>query len=200
MKFILLQPLNLLPSPFDPVGLGFFRQIEIVRKAPARSVSENLAGIVGVFRRLRSSEGIHSSGIGPIRTKAGADNPDHVFAISGEAVFQMKRSWVGEPGLIVILHRIIGGRLDREPVGKFHPARHCRQEYRGLGLQGRPKHGFTRHPLGSSQILLHERWRNGQGLRHVIEPVRRIVLREIARGLAVDTQQVAHRIVVFGPV
>src|SRR5204863_1011689 len=63
MKFILLQPLNLLPSPFDPVGLGFFRQIEIVRKAPARSVSENLAGIVGVFRRLRSSEGGRESGL-----------------------------------------------------------------------------------------------------------------------------------------
>src|SRR5207245_10624654 len=61
MKFILLQPLNLLPSPFDPVGLGFFRQIEIVRRAPARSVSENLAGIVGGFRRFRSPEGRRQS-------------------------------------------------------------------------------------------------------------------------------------------
>src|SRR2546428_6833796 len=182
MKFILLEPLNLLPSPFDPLGQGFFRQIEIVRRAPARSVSENLAGIVGGFRRLRSSEGrrqsvillwvsdddfviadrhsqtkvpvvrpplearlldvhldrkalsqfsvepeIHSSGVGPIGTKAGAYNPDHVLAISGEAVFQMKRYWVAAPGLIVILHRLIGRKLDSKPVGKFPPARHSRQ-------------------------------------------------------------------------
>src|SRR5437899_10997140 len=61
MTFILLEPLDLLPSPFDPLGLGFFRQIEIVRRAPARSVSENLARIVGGFRRLRSSEGRRES-------------------------------------------------------------------------------------------------------------------------------------------
>src|SRR5205809_2913843 len=150
MKFILLQPLNLLPSPFDPVGVGFFRQIEIVRKAPARSVSENLAGIVGGFRRFRSSEGrresmillwvsdndfviagrhsqtmvpmvrppleprlldvhfqrkalsqfsvepeIHSSGVGPIGTKAGTDNQDHVLAISGITIFHMNSTRAG---------------------------------------------------------------------------------------------------------
>src|SRR2546426_11833142 len=169
MKFILLEPLNLLPSPFDPLGQGFFRQIEIVRRAPARSVSENLAGIVGGFRRLRSSEGrresvillwvsdddfviagrhsqtkvpvvrpplearlldvhlhrkalsqfsvepeIHSSGGGPIGTKASADNPDHVLAIGGEAGFSMKRTRVGEPGLRLIPDRIIGRGVDSE--------------------------------------------------------------------------------------
>src|SRR5438105_670154 len=61
MKFILLESLDLLPSPFDPLGLGLFRQIEIVRRATARSVSENLAGIIDGFRRLRSSEGRRES-------------------------------------------------------------------------------------------------------------------------------------------
>src|SRR5256885_12863783 len=96
MKFILLEPLNLLPSPFDPLGLGFFRQIEIVRRAPARSVSENLAGIVGGFRRLRSSEGRRESVI---------------------------LLWVSDDDFV------IAGRRSQTKVGKFHPARHCRQEY-----------------------------------------------------------------------
>ena len=69
----------------------------------------------------------------------------------------------------------------------------------GLGRLG-DDDGLFQDRLGGGQVLLEEQRRRGEHVADVVEAVADVVGGEIGGGLEIDADQVADRVVVFGPV
>ena len=125
------------------------------------------------------------------RTQAAQANLDHILRIHRHAEHRMERVRQAQSGDVVV--------AGERPRVADTPAVGAQARERRLHRR-RPVERETRDPVRRRDVLLHQHRRQRQDVSDVVEPVSRIVLREIVGGMGVDAEQIANRVVVLGAV
>ncbi len=133
----------------------------------------------------------HGDRLGAGGTHAGEPHADDVFPFGRHAGGGVERVRVAEPGDVVL-------RGEHARVAVATAVGSQTRERRSQ--RGRAEDRGARDPIRGDQVFLHERRRERQHVRDVVEAVPGVVLRKVVRRPQVDAQQIPDRVVVLGAV
>ena len=122
---------------------------------------------------------------------AAEDQPDDEARGRREAVLSVDRVAQRQAGSVVFVKHV-RARLDARARRRY--------AYEARRLRLGSVDGGARDAIGGDQVLLQERRREREHVAVVVEAVAGVVLREVLGQAQIDSEQVAHRVVVFGAV
>ena len=128
---------------------------------------------------------------GALRTQPAHHHAQRVLAVDRHAMDRVEGVGQAEAGLVVPL----GERASLGDASSFG----SKSDERWLHPR-RPEKRVSRHSVGRRHVFLHQRGGQGEDVADVIEPVPRIVLREVVRWTDVHTEKLFDRVVVFGAI